>query len=131
MEPLLDVSYPLKITQPPRPFRLTGRLRTVGFVKWAYFGSHSRDLVHDVGTASGSAYHLVHQQEQEANGGATPCRSDNWVVGCGHDGRCGLIFASDGCVLVMHPRRRILYRRHLQRCTLYLPEGVVTVAHYK
>lgn len=63
------------------------RLDSIGFVKWAYFGSHGRDLVLDQGTAPGSAYHLVHRQEQEAEGGTRPVRSDNCVVGCGQDGR--------------------------------------------
>ncbi|CAN0368794.1 unnamed protein product, partial [Ectocarpus sp. 12 AP-2014] len=64
------------------------RLKSVGFVKWAYFGSHSRHLVRDKGAASGgSAYHLLHQQDQAAEGGARPYRSDNWIVGCGDDGR--------------------------------------------
>lgn len=62
----------------------------MGFVRWAYFGSHSRDLVHDEGTASESAYHLLHRQEQEAEGRARPYRSDNWVVGYGDDGRWGM-----------------------------------------
>eukprot|EP00752_Nemacystus_decipiens_P003935 g3603.t1 len=53
------------------------RLLSVGFVKWAYFGSHSRDLVRDDGAGSGSAgsgsaYHLLHQQDQAADGGARP-----------------------------------------------------------
>ncbi|CAN0106581.1 unnamed protein product [Laminaria digitata] len=61
------------------------RLTSVGFVRWAYFGSHSRDLVHDEGSRVGPAYHLLHQQEQQSGG--RPFRSDNWVVGCGDDGR--------------------------------------------
>lgn len=56
-------------------------------MKWAYFGSHSRDLVRDEGSASGSAYHLLHEQDQAAEGGGRPHRSDNWIVGCGDDGR--------------------------------------------
>lgn len=58
-------------------------------MKWAYFGSHGKDLVLDQGTAPGSAYHHVHKQELESEGGVRPVRSDNCVVGCGKDGRCG------------------------------------------
>lgn len=63
------------------------RLKSIGFVRWAYFGSHGRDLVRHDGTAPGSAYHLLHQQEQEADGGSRTYRNDSWVVGCGEDGR--------------------------------------------
>lgn len=75
--------YPQCIYQPTA----IRRLKSVGFVKWAYFGSHSRDLVGEKGSASGSAYHLLHQQDQAADGGARPYRSDNWIIGCGDDGR--------------------------------------------
>ncbi|CAM9541789.1 unnamed protein product, partial [Choristocarpus tenellus] len=63
------------------------RLRSIGFMKWAYFGTHTRELRPEEGTAPGSAYHLMHQQENASTEGARSTSGDSWLVGCQEDGR--------------------------------------------